>query len=103
MANTQIYTYENQADFLKAFVSGDLKGFMPIEKIDSNALSYPLKIEAMLGNYTFKLYKEPIKETPKAEAKKGLSKKQKIIIGCSVAGGVIVLAIIGIVIWLCVR
>lgn len=101
---TKIYEYANQADFLKAFVSGELKGFMPTEKIDSNSLSYPVKIEAQEGNYTFWLYKEPQKaEVKESTNKKGLTRKQKIIIGCSVGGGVILLTIIGIVIWLCVR
>lgn len=99
-----ILEFKSQAEFLASFVSGELKGFMPVEKIDSNTLSYPVKIEALTGSYTFKLYKEPeVKETPKATTKKGLTKKQKIIIGCSVGGGVILIAIIGIIIWLCVR
>ena len=105
---TKILTYETQLDLLKAFTEGDLKGYMPTEKIDTNKLSYPVKIEAQEGNYTFWLYKEPeVVETPtetaKTETKKGLTKKQKIIIGCSVAGGIILLTIIGVVIWLCVR
>lgn len=107
MSKTKILTYETQIDLLKAFVEGNLKGYMPTEKIDTNKLNYPVKIEAKEANYTFWLYKEPeVVETPtetKTETKKGLTKKQKIIIGCSVAGGIILLAIIGVVIWLCVR
>ena len=95
---TKILTYETQLDLLKAFTEGDLKGYMPTEKIDTNKLSYPIKIEAQEGNYTFWLYKEPeVVETlteTKTETKKGLTKKQKIIIGCSVAGGIILIAII---------
>ena len=96
---TKILTYETQLDLLKAFTEGDLKGYMPTEKIDTNKLSYPVKIEAQEANYTFWLYKEPeVVETPtetaKTETKKGLTKKQKIIIGCSVAGGIILIAII---------
>lgn len=79
--------FKSQAQFLESFANGALKGALPAEKIDTNTLEYPVKVEFDLDTKTFKLYVEPevIKpaEAPK-KAKKKLSKGAiaGIVIGC---------------------
>lgn len=95
---SEVKIYNSQADLLYAGLHGDLYGYIASEKIDTNKITYPVKIEIFHDLKTFKLYVEPtpapVQEQPKK--KKKLSKGAIAGIVCGV------LALIALIVGLAV-
>lgn len=96
----KILEFKSQEEFLSSFTKGELKGFYPAETIDTNTLTYPVKVEAYPNLKTFKLHKElnitkEVMETPQQETKKKLSKK--VILGLSIGIPLSIVIIVAIV------
>lgn len=96
-STTEILTFNSQADLLYASLHGKLYGYIAVTKIDSNKLTYPVKIEVFYDLKSFRLYTEPV-QAPQEQPKK----KKRLSKG-AIAGIVIgVLALIGLIVGLSV-
>lgn len=96
----KILEFKSQEELIYAFTKGSLYGTIPAVKIDSNKLTYPVKIELFTELKTFRLYTEPkpAKQETQTPPKKKLSKGAiaGIVIGCVCA----VALIVGLIVWL---
>lgn len=92
--SSKIVTVERREDLDYAYMHGELYGYIPAEKIDTNKLTFPLKFELFPDLKVFKLYIEPKSEV-KAETSKPKKKLSKGAIAGIVCG---VLALIAIII-----
>lgn len=93
MASNKIITIEKREDLDYAYMHGELYGYIPAVKIDTNTLEFPLKFELFPELKVFRLYQEPEPATP-AEPQKTKKKLSKGAIAGIVCGCIALLAII---------
>ena len=91
--SSKIVTVERREDLDYAYMHGELYGYIPAEKIDTNKLTFPLKFELFPDLKVFKLYTEPKPEV-KVESTKPKKKLPKGAIAGIVCGVITLLAII---------